>query len=245
MTWLEAFFLVVGGLAAGVINTMAGGGSALTVPLLVLAGVPGNQANGSNRVGIFASSLAAVLSFRRQGATTIAGTRNVLVPTIIGSVVGSFTIGQIADETFEKVFGLLMIPIVILTVVKPKVRIDARPWPAWVTILVFTLIGLYGGAFQAGVGLVLLAALTRAGYDLVTANNVKVFINLIVVSIALPIFIVQGNVVWGPALVLAFGFMVGGWFGAKLAVRGGERLVRIFMVGASLFLAGKLLGIWG
>jgi uncharacterized membrane protein YfcA len=245
MVWWEALLLVVGGLAAGVINTMAGGGSALTVPLLVLAGVPGNQANGSNRVGIFAASAAAVLSFRRTGATSIAGARNVLIPTVIGSVVGSFTVSKIADDTFETVFGLLMIPIVILTVMKPKVKTDVRPWPAWVTALVFTLIGLYGGAFQAGVGLVLLAALTRAGYDLVTANNIKVFVNLIVVSIALPIFILNGDVVWGPALVLAFGFMVGGWFGAKLAVRGGERLVRIFMVGASIFLAGKLLGLWG
>ena len=110
---------------------------------------------------------------------------------------------------------------------------------------VFTGIGVYGGAFQAGVGLVLLAALTRAGYDLVAANNVKVLVNLVVTVFALPVFIVQGNVVWGPALVLAAGFMAGGWFGAKLAVRGGEQLVRVFMVVAALFLAGRLLGLWG
>jgi len=245
MLWWEALLLVLGGLAAGVINTMAGGGSALTVPLLVMAGVPGNQANGSNRVGILAASAAAVLSFRRSGQTSITGAAPVLVPTIIGSVVGSFTISRIADDTFETVFGLLMIPIVILTIMKPKVKTDVRPWPVWVTVVVFVLIGLYGGAFQAGVGLVLLAALTRAGYDLVTANNIKVFINLIVTAIALPVFILNGDVVWGPALVLAAGFMVGGWFGAKLAVRGGEGLVRIFMVGASIFLAGSLLDLWG
>ena len=224
---------------------MAGGGSTLTVPLLVMAGVPGNQANGSNRVGILASSGAAVLSFRRSGQTSITGAGPVLVPTVIGSVIGSFTISRIADDTFETVFGLLMIPIVILTIMKPKVRTDVRPWPAWVTVVVFLLIGLYGGAFQAGVGLVLLAALTHAGYDLVTANNIKVFINLVVTAIALPVFILNGDVVWGPALVLAAGFMAGGWLGAKLAVRGGERLVRIFMVGASIFLAGNLLGLWG
>ncbi len=85
---------------------------------------------------------------------------------------------------------------------------------------------------------------TRAGYDLVTANNVKVLVNLVVTLFALPVFIVQGDVVWVPALVLAAGFMAGGWFGAKLAVRGGEQLVRIFMVVAALFLAGRLLGLW-
>lgn len=245
MTWWEALLLVLGGLAAGVINTMAGGGSALTVPLLVLAGVPGNQANGSNRVGVLTANAAAAASFRRSGVTSISGTRAVLVPTVIGSVIGSFTISQIADDTFETIFGLLMIPIVALTVVNPKPRIDVRPWPAWVTVLVFLAIGLYGGAFQAGVGLVLLAALTHAGYDLVTANNIKVVINLVVTVIALPVFIIAGDVVWAPALVLAGGFTAGGWFGAKLAVRGGERLVRIFMVGAALFLAGRLLGVWG
>jgi len=245
VTLWEAVLLVGGGLVAGIVNTMAGGGSALTVPLLVLAGVPGNEANGSNRVGILTSSAAAVASFRHSKATDITGASTVLVPTVIGSIVGSYAIGRLDDSTFETVFGLLMIPIVILTVLKPKPRLDVSPWPMWVTIAVFAAIGLYGGAFQAGVGLVLLAALTRAGYDLVTANNVKVLVNLVVTLFALPVFIAQGNVVWAPALALAAGFMAGGWFGAKLAVKGGEQLVRAFMVVAALFLAGRLLGLWG
>lgn len=244
MSWLEIALLVGGGLAAGIINTMAGGGSSLTVPLLVLAGVPGNQANGSNRVGIWAASASAVLSFRQSKATSIGGVSKVLLPTVLGSVVGSVAISRLTDDTFETIFGILLIPIVILTVFKPKPKLEAQPWPRWVTYVVFFGIGAYGGAFQAGVGLVLLTALTRSGYDLVTANNVKVFINLIVTSIALPVFIANGNVAWGPALVLATGFLAGGWLGAKLAIRGGERLVRAFMVAAAIFLAGKLLGFW-
>lgn len=244
MSWLEVVLLVGGGLAAGIINTMAGGGSSLTVPLLVLAGVPGNQANGSNRVGILAASASAVLSFRQSKTTSLGGVSKVLLPTVLGSVVGSVGISRLTDDTFETIFGILLIPIVILTVFKPKPKLDVEPWPTWVTYAVFFGIGAYGGAFQAGVGLVLLTALTRSGYDLVTANNVKVFINLIVTSIALPVFIANGNVAWGPALVLATGFLAGGWLGAKLAIRGGERLVRIFMVAAAIFLAGKLLGLW-
>jgi uncharacterized protein len=105
-------------------------------------------------------------------------------------------------------------------------------------------VGLYGGAFQAGIGLVLLAALTRAGYDLVTANSIKVLVNTVVTFVALPVFIARGDVVWVPALLLASGFTAGGWFGAKLAIRGGERLVRVFMVVASLALAGRLIGLY-
>lgn len=244
MTIWEALLLVVGGLAAGVINTMAGGGSALTVPLLVLAGVPGNQANGSNRVGVLSASGAAVASFRRSGVDGLTGAAPVLAPTVVGSLIGSFGISQLADETFETIFGYLLIPIIILTIFKPKPAEGAEPWSLLVTMAIFFCIGLYGGAFQAGVGLVMLAALTRAGFDLVTANSVKVLINLIVTVIALPVFILQGNVVWAPALVLAAGFLAGGWFGAKLAVKGGEKLVRIFMVGAALYLAGRLIGLW-
>lgn len=244
MTVWEAVLLLGGGLAAGVINTMAGGGSALTVPLLVLAGVPGNQANGSNRVGVLAASGAAVASFRRDGVDGLKGATPVLGPAVIGSLVGSFGISQLADETFETIFGYLLIPIIILTIFKPKPNPDAEPWSVSVTAVVFLGIGMYGGAFQAGVGLVMLAALTRAGFDLVTANSVKVLVNLIVTVIALPVFVLQGNVVWAPALVLAAGFLGGGWLGAKLAVQGGERMVRVFMIGAALFLAGRLIGLW-
>jgi hypothetical protein len=224
VTWWEAVLLVVGGFVAGGVNAMAGGGSLITVPLLVLAGVPGNQANGSNRVGILTSNAAAVASFRRLGVSGIRQARTVLAPVVVGSVVGSFTIGRIEDDTFELVFGLLMIPLVLLTVFQPKPRTDRPPWPTWVTVVVFLGIGLYGGAFQAGVGLVLLAALTRAG--------------------ALPIFILQGNVVWLPALVLAAGFTAGGWTGAHVAVKGGDRVIRVVMVVAVLALSGRLLGLY-
>lgn len=244
MTWWEALLLIVGGAAAGVINTMAGGGSALTVPLLVLAGVPGNQANGSNRVGVLAASASAVASFRRSGVDGMKDAAPVLAPAVVGSLIGAFGISQVADDTFETIFGLLLIPIIILTIFKPKPAEGVEPWSVAVTATVFLCIGLYGGAFQAGVGLVMLAALTRAGFDLVTANSVKVLVNLIVTAIALPVFIVQGNVVWAPALVLAAGFLAGGWFGAKLAVSGGEPVVRVFMIGAALFLAGRLIRIW-
>ena len=244
MTVWEAVLLVVGGTAAGIINTMAGGGSALTVPLLVLAGVPGNQANGSNRLGILTSNAAAVASFRRSGVVVGREVTKILVPTVLGSLIGSFLITRVADETFETIFGILLIPIIILTIFKPKPSVDTEPWPVAVTTVVFLCIGMYGGAFQAGVGLVLLAALTRAGFDLVTANGVKVLINFVVTCFAFPVFIVRGDVVWLPAIVLAAGFTAGGWFGAKIAVRGGERVVRVFMIGAALYLAGRLIGFW-
>ena len=243
--WWEALLLVVGGTVAGLINAVAGGGSTLTVPLLVLAGVPGNSANGSNRVGILTSNAAAATAFRKLGVGGLSKSAPVLVPIVVGSLVGAFAITRLTDDTFERVFGLLMLPIIFLSIRKPKVKLDADPWPVPLTVVVFLGVGLYGGAVQAGVGLVMLAALTRAGYDLVTANNIKVVANLTLTSVVLPIFIAQGKVEWVPALILAVGLTAGGWIGAHAAVKGGERLIRAGMVVSALLLSGSLLGLYG
>ena len=245
MAWWEALLLVIGGLFAGAINTVAGGGSMLTVPLLVLAGVPGNAANGSNRVGILTSNVAAVATFRRLGVDGLRHASRVVVPVVLGGLIGSFAVGRLLDDAaFERVFGLLMIPLVILSVRRPSNASGDRAWSTTKVVIVFLLIGTYGGAFQAGVGLVLLAALTRSGFDLVMSNSVKVIVNTAVTVVALPVFILSGDIAWAPALVLAAGFVVGGWLGAQASFRGGEVLIRRVMVVAALGLAGRLIGIY-
>jgi len=217
----------------------------LTVPLLVLAGVPGNAANGSNRVGILTSNVAAVATFRRLGVDGLRHASRVVVPVVLGGFIGSFAVGRILDDAaFERVFGLLMIPLVILSVRRPSNASGDRAWSTTKVVIVFLLIGIYGGAFQAGVGLVLLAALTRSGFDLVMSNSIKVIVNTAVTVVALPVFILSGDIAWAPALVLAAGFVVGGWLGAQASFRGGEVLIRRVMVVAALALAGRLIGFY-
>ena len=240
----DIVLLVAGGLAAGVVNTLAGGGSLLTVPLLVLAGVPGNVANGSNRVGILASNASAAAAFRRLGVSGLSRTLPVLVPVAVGSLVGALLVARLADETFERVFGVLMVPLLLLSLRPPVLKsVEGRVWSGPFTLLVFLAVGLYGGAFQAGIGLLLMVALSRSGMDLVVVNSVKVVVIVVVTVIALPLFIVSGRVDWGPALVLAAGFALGGALGARLTVTRGSSLIRPVMVAAVLALAGRLLGL--
>ncbi len=243
--WWEALLLVGGGFAAGFINANAGGASVLTVPLLVLAGVPGNDANASNRVGVFASSLAAATAFRRLGVRGLKRSVPILTPIVAGSLVGSYGISLLTDAAFERVFGLLMLPVVFFAVKRPTLRPDAPPWPLWATATAFFAVGIYGGAVQAGVGLIMLALLTRTGFDLVLANNVKAVANLIITAVALAVFIPQGRVAWWPAITLAAGFTAGGYLGAHAAVKGGERFIRAVMVVSAVLLAGELLGVYG
>jgi uncharacterized membrane protein YfcA len=241
--WWQAALLIVGGLAAGSINSIAGGGSLLTVPLLVLAGVPGNFANGSNRVGILTSNVAATAQFRALGVGSIRKSMHVVIPVMVGSLVGAYAVQFLTDERFEQVFGVLMIPLLFLSVRKPRPAREVR-WPRGLFTVVFLLIGAYGGAFQAGFGLIVIIALSLAGYDLVQANAVKVIINMGNALVALPTFIVQGKVDWVPALFLAAGFTVGGALGARITVKGGAVVVRRVMIVAVIALSGRLLGLY-
>ena len=243
---LDVVLLLVGGLAAGVINTMAGGGSLLTVPLLVLAGVPGNVANGSNRIGILTSNVTAAATFRRLGVSGLTRILPVLVPVAIGAAAGAVLVGQLADETFDRVFGFLMVPVLIVSLRQPRVEAKETGgrWSSPVAALIFFGIGLYGGAFQAGIGLLLVLALSQSGLDLVVANNVKVLVTLVVTLAALPVFILGGRVDWVPALVLALGFAAGGVMGARFTVRGGDRIVRPVLVLSVLGFSGRLLGLY-
>lgn len=244
MDFLDAAILIAGGVFAGAVNTIAGGGSLLTVPLLVLAGVPGDVANGSNRVGILTSNFTAATAFRRLGVSPATTVLPVLVPLAIGSLVGSLLISLLGSEDFERVFGMVMVPLLPLALWPPRVRALDRPWSGKVAVVVFLFVGLYGGAFQAGIGLLLTFALTRAGLDVVVANSVKVLVVLAVTITALPVFIVGGRIDWGPALILAAGFAVGGALGARFTVTAGQRVVRPVMAAAVLAMSAHLLGFY-
>jgi len=217
----------------------------LTVPLLALAGVGGTLANGTNRIAVLIQTLAGAYGFARRNVSDRARTVAVLIPVMVGALAGSMAASQIADELFERLFGLLMLPLLFLTLRKPKASAGRRPWPTWLTLVVFTTVGFYGGAVQAGVGLFLLLVLARAGFDLVTANAVKTILILAMTVIAIPVFLYNDQIRWIPAVVLSVGMGVGGFVGANIAVDGGERVIRPVLVAVVLALATRMLGLWG
>jgi hypothetical protein len=242
----EVAILIAGGLAAGVVNTLAGGGSLISVPLLILVGLPPTVANGTNRIGVFVQNLTAAWRFRAQGVSGLSGASKVVLPVCLGSLVGAYTIANLDDATFQKIFGLVMLIdlIPMLRPPKPGGAEATRPWPRWLLFSVFAAIGLYGGAIQAGVGLLMVGALNHTGYDLVRANSIKVVTNVVLTAFAIPIFLWHGQVSWLHAGVLAIGFSVGGVLGATIAVRGGDRVIRPVMVAAIVLLAGRMLGLY-
>ena len=234
------------GLVAGVVNAMAGGGSLLTVSLLTVVGdLGGLVANGTNRIGVLTQNVASVAGFRREGVSGLRRALPALVPSLVGSLIGAYVVSSVLSDTaFERIFGILMVPLLILSLRPPTARGQEIVWPKAVTAAVFFAIGLYGGAFQAGVGLMLVLALSHAGLDLVNANAVKVVIIAVLTAVAVPVFILNDQVHWGFAAIVAVGFAVGGWLGARIAVRGGERIIRPVLVVAVIGLAGRMLGLY-
>ena len=248
MTPFEMLALGATATAAGVVNTLAGGGSLLTVPLLVLLGLPGGIANGTNRVGVLLQSWVAAWRFRALGVGGLREAAPVLLPVAAGALIGAWGISQLSDSLFERAFGVVMLLLLVpllRELVVPRPESDqppARLGPRWAVI--FFGIGLYGGSFQAGVGIPLLFALSYAGFDLVRANAIKVIVTAVLTLTAVPVFLLAGQIAWGPAGVLAVGYSAGAALGARLAVRGGERLIRPVLAAAVIALAGRMLGLY-
>jgi len=248
MTIAEAALLIGGAAVAGVVNTLAGGASALTVPLLVLVGLPGNLANGTNRVGILTQNIVAAWRFRAEGVSGFRAAVPVLLPVALGAALGATLISRVADDTFQRLFGVVMIalllPIAFGIGSGASAPRPARTRSGPATFLIFFAIGIYGGAFQAGVGIALLLALSYTGYDLIHANSIKVVINTGLTLVAVPIFVMQGQVAWMPAAYLALGFAIGSALGVRLAVQRGEAIIRPVILVAVLLLAGRMLGLY-
>lgn len=248
--WLTWLALALAGLVAGVINTLAGGGTLLTVPTLVYFGLPATVANGTNRVGVLLQNLFATRSFRREGFDAVAESLPIVLPAVLGSILGATIASRMSSELFERVFGVamiaLLIPILRGSRPRPSVphALSAPPRPRLVNAAIFFAIGFYGGSIQAGVGIFVIAALARSGVDLIRANAIKVILVGALTLVALPVFILHGQIDWPYALAMASGFALGGELGARAAARGGERVIKPVLVVSVLAMAGKMLGMY-
>lgn len=233
------------GFAAGFINTLAGSGSLITLPILILLGLPANVANGTNRVGVLMQSVVAVATFRRGRALDATGAWLLVAPAVLGSVLGAQLAVDLDEILLRRIIGALMIALLVVMFVRPERWLAvagprrARPW---LEVPLFFAIGVYGGFIQAGVGIFLIAGLVLgAGFNLVGANAVKNAIVLAFTAAALVVFVANGQVHWLLGLLLAAGQGAGAWVGARLAVRRGARFVRWVVVVIVVLSAGALL----
>jgi uncharacterized membrane protein YfcA len=241
----EALLLSLVGLVASTVNTVAGGGSFLTLPVLMFMGLPAGPANATNRVGVLMQNVGAVWGFHRHRVLDWRWALGAAIPTAMGSALGAWLALGIGDREFKRILAFLMIAICLWTIVDGRRgddtaagRLASRPW---IVKAAFFLVGIYGGFIQAGVGFLVLALTTLAGLDLVRGNAVKVVAVLLQTVVALAVFLTAGEVRWAEGACLAVGGLLGSLVGVRLTVLKGHRWLKAVVTLTMVVFAVRLL----
>ncbi len=245
MSAASALALLLVGFVASTLNTVAGGGSFLTLPLLMFMGLSAPAANATNRLGVLAQNVGAVWGFHRYRVLDWRWARGAAVPTVVGSGLGAWLALGVGDREFRRLLAVLMLGICFWSLIdtgnrslKTAGALANRPW---LLKTGFFLVGIYGGFIQAGIGFLVLALTTLAGFDLVRGNAVKVLAVLLQTLVALAVFLTAGQVRWAEGALLAVGGLLGSLVGVRLTVLKGHRWLKAVVTVTMVLFAIRLL----
>lgn len=210
---------------AGVINTLAGSGSVITLAILTeLLGLPGGIANGSNRIGVALQTVSSSVTFQKAKIISLREQARPLVLMVLGALVGIGLALKVSNEQFMDVFKYMVVALFFVLLIKPKKWIhpdESKPkWPR--PLLDFSLfcLGIYGGFIQMGMGIFFLAIAVLGGrMPLIKANVIKVMAVGIYTVIALAVFAIEGKVHWLYGSTIGIGQLAGGIITARYAVK--------------------------
>lgn len=243
---LQWILITVVGFIAGFVNTLAGGGSIITLPAMILVGLDPTVANATNRLGIVLSAVSAAAGFKSKKVSVLPFSLYVGIAATIGAVFGAMIAVEFDKKLFNRVLAIIMIVIVVLMLLQPRIkRVMDQEYltgePLWITLIVFLILGVYGGFINAGMGLLMILWLNIFnGMNLIRTNATKVLVTAIYTSAALVVFIWNDLIDWFIGLLLAFGNMVGGWMAARLSVKKGEGFIRSALVVMVVLMAIRL-----
>ncbi len=242
MSGYELAGLALLGVVAGILNTLAGGGSMLLVPTMILLGIPATVANATLRPAILMQGLFGLWAFRREGILSGAFVRSVLplaIPAIPGAAVAAwFVSSRIDDRHYELTLALVLATLALLSLRARRPRDGTEKRSGLGLALVFFGIGLYGGFIQIGVGFLLASALIIGRWSrMAEVHAAKVLIVFCYTIVALPVFLLAGRIVWPAALALVVGQSLGGFLGARVTGLVSDLFLRRFYVGAMILFA--------
>jgi len=244
---LQSALIIVIGFISGFLNTVAGGGSLITLPVLIFLGLPGSVANATNRVAILSQNIFAVTGFNSKGIQLPFPYSLYLgLASLVGGFMGAKLAVDIDDVLFNRILAVIMILVVISIVFEPRVKKINRPERLGkahqvMGIIAFFFLGIYGGFIQAGIGFLVIAVLTNINHlSLVKTNYVKVFAAIVYTGISVLVFALEDKIIWITGLTLAIGQGFGGWYASRWSVDKGEVWIKRVMVLAVIILAVKL-----
>ena len=247
---LKILFVFIAGVIAGFVNVNAGAGSLLTLPALILFGLPPAVANGTNRIAILTGAISATSNFKAKGVFDISLAYWIVPPALIGAVIGSIVVISLPDRVFNLILSMVMMLVLVVILINPQKRFakkheDLSNKHKMAAALSFLFIGFYGGFIQAGVGILIIATLSlTTGLPLVKINSLKMFVVGIYTIFALIVFILNGKVHWLIGLVLAAGNALGSYIGSNLGIKHGDRFTRIILIVSVIAMALKIAGVF-
>jgi uncharacterized membrane protein YfcA len=243
----NSLLLFLVGLIAGVLNVIAGGGSLLSLPVMIFLGLPPTVANGTNRVAILLQNVGASWSFHRRGLVSREWLLMAVPPALVGAVLGTVAAVNIGELEFQRILAVILVAAAAWQIWSPiKLHPDGNAaLPVgirrWAFVAAFFLIGVYGGFIQAGIGFLLLAATSAAGFNLIRGNALKVTVVLSFTPVALLLFAWNGKIDWAMGFALAAGNFLGGLAGVHLQVLKGHAWVRGVVTAVIVVFAIRLL----
>lgn len=229
--------LLIGtGFLAGIINTMAGGGSNLTIPALMVMGLPADTANATNRIAVLLQCLTAARGFNRHGKLDLAEAQPVILLTLAGGLVGALTASWLPADLLKPILLGSMLTMAAIILFKPSVIAPPEGTPALQikdnpgAIPLLLVAGFYGGFVQAGVGFILIAAIAGGlRYDLVRTNALKIVCTAAFTAVAVVIFILRDQILWIPGLILASGTIMGAHIAVRITLNISQKTLKRFL----------------
>ena len=246
MEFTDILLVIMAGIVAGFLNVVAGGGSLITLPLLIFLGLPSAVANATNRIAIVGQNIFAVAGFRSKGISTWPYNLYLGISALLGAIIGAKIAVDIEDRLFNRILSIIMVLVAIVIVLRPIKSPEqqqermARKYQV-LGIVSFFGVGIYGGFIQAGVGFIMIPLLTTINrFSLVKTNSAKVFVALTYSLSALAVFIIEDVLNWTVGLTLALGTALGGWIGSRWSVAKGDVWIRRVLIVAIIGLSIKL-----
>lgn len=241
----DVIILLICGVIAGFINTVAGGGSLLTLPILIFMGLPSNIANGTNRIAIFMQNIFSISGYKSRGVSDFKYSSWLSVSALIGSIIGAKIAINIDEDMFNKILSVVII-IVVLTIIYNKKTFNINSEnisieKKIISVIMFFFIGIYGGFIHAGVGFLILSILSNYnGIQLSKANSIKVFVVFVYTFFALIVFIMENKINWILGINLGIGNSIGGWIASRWSYNKPDKIIKIFIIISSAIMAIKL-----
>jgi len=227
----QVIILVVVGVVSGWLNVMAGGGSLLTVPLMLFMGIPAPVANGTNRIAILAQNITSVYAFFRKGFSDFRLGLTLSLAASLGSLGGAWLGVHLDGVWFNRLLAAVMIVVMVLMATGKEIGKKPgeveEPKNLLLGHLLMVGAGFWGGLIQIGVGFILMPILHRVmGFGLVRVNMYKVFVVMCYTIVALSIFAAKLQLMWWVGIALAVGNSIGGWYGTHTTVHKGDVWIR-------------------